>query len=73
MDDRDTSQEAKSVGSSQPAMAEGNIEKSVGTGEATSGKHASAETIALNKARKDQGAEVAVPKDDRVADAGDAG
>jgi hypothetical protein len=51
----------------------GDIEKSSGTGENPSAKHPSPETIALNKARKEQGAEVAVENDDRVADAGDAG
>ncbi len=49
------------------------IEKSSGTGEKASGKPPSPETLALNKARKEQGAEVAVPRDDLVADAGDAG
>ena len=73
MDDRHTSENAKGVASSQPKIAEADIEKSSGTGENPSGKHVSPETIALNKARKEQGAEVAVEKDDRVADAGDAG
>ena len=73
MDDQDTSENAKTFGSSQPKIAEGDIEKSSGTGENPSGKHPSPETIELNKARKEQGAEVAVEKDDRVADAGDAG
>jgi hypothetical protein len=68
MERETTSSEATRFGSSQPSIA-----KSVGTGEEATRKQPSAETIALNKARKEKGAEVAVKPDDLTADAGDAG
>ncbi|MND63314.1 hypothetical protein D3C80_546220 [compost metagenome] len=64
-----TSEEATRFGSSQP-----NVASSCGTGEAMFKTRPSAESIELNKARKACGVGAdAVERDERVADAGDAG
>ncbi|MBW6421968.1 hypothetical protein KX729_10985 [Rhizobium sp. XQZ8] len=68
MESKDTSREATRFGSSQPSVA-----KSSGTGESPSKKSANPSTLQINKARKDRGVESAVKREDRVADAGDAG
>ncbi len=64
-----TSEEATRFGSSQP-----NVASSCGTGEAIFKTRPSAESIELNKARKACGVGAgAADRDERVADAGDAG
>ena len=65
---RDTSDEATRFGSSQP-----NVARSSGTGEAPVKKQPSPESIEINKARKEHGAEGNVERDEKVADAGDSG
>jgi len=64
-----TSKEATRFGSSQPSVA-----SSCGTGEALFKKQPSPVSIEMNRARKACGVGVgAVDRDERVADAGDAG
>jgi len=63
------SDEATRFGSSQP-----NVASSCGTGEAAFKKEPSPASIEINKARKARGVGAgAVDRDERVADAGDAG
>jgi hypothetical protein len=63
-----TSNEATRFGSSQP-----NVASSCGTGEAAVKKQPSPESIEINRARKEHGAEGNADRDEQVADAGDSG
>lgn len=64
-----TSEEATRFGSSQPSVA-----SSCGTGEAVFRKQPSPASLEINKARKAHGMGAdAADRDERVADAGDAG